>query len=153
MNIYQIDREIEGCVDELGEVIDLERLMALQMERERKIENVACWIIDLEADAAAIAEQEKVLHERREKAAKKAEQLKGYLVDALAGEKYKSARVSIGYRRSIAVDVADVDALPENYLRVKQTIEPDKKAIKAALVDGIDVPGCTMVEKCSVIVR
>ena len=40
--LYEIDNEILACVDlETGEVIDTERLDALQMEREKKVEAVA----------------------------------------------------------------------------------------------------------------
>lgn len=44
MNLYEIDTEILGCVDmETGEIIDDGRLDRLQMEKEKKIENIACW--------------------------------------------------------------------------------------------------------------
>ena len=44
MNIYDINRKIESCVSEEGEVIDEEMLSALLMSKEEKIENVACRI-------------------------------------------------------------------------------------------------------------
>ena len=44
MTIFEIDEAILECVDlETGEIIDAERLDALQMERDKKIENVALW--------------------------------------------------------------------------------------------------------------
>ena len=50
MNIYDIDKAIEACVDtETGEIIDGEKLDALQMERAAKIEGVACWVKNLPA--------------------------------------------------------------------------------------------------------
>ena len=55
MKLYEIENAILECIDtETGEVIDIERLNELQMERETKIENVACWIKDLKAEAEAI---------------------------------------------------------------------------------------------------
>ena len=41
-SLYEIDQEILDCVDaESGEILDVEKLDALQMERERKLEGVA----------------------------------------------------------------------------------------------------------------
>ena len=43
-SLYEINAAIMGCVDlETGEIIDVEQLQALQLEREQKIENVALW--------------------------------------------------------------------------------------------------------------
>ena len=40
----------------------------------------------------------------------------------------------------------DVNMLPEQYRRVKVTVEPDKTAIKAAIKSGESVPGAFIVE-------
>ena len=64
MNLYQIDNEILSCVDaETGEILDVEKLEQLQMERDAKLEGVACWYKDLVADAAKIRDEEKNLAE------------------------------------------------------------------------------------------
>ena len=48
MNLYQINEEIEKCIDtETGEILDLEALDKLAMERDTKIENLACWYKNL----------------------------------------------------------------------------------------------------------
>ena len=55
MNLYQINEEIEKCIDtETGEILDLEALDKLAMERDTKIENLACWYKNLMADAEAL---------------------------------------------------------------------------------------------------
>ena len=42
MTIYDIEAEIMDCIDqETGEVIDIDRLNALEMERDRKISSVS----------------------------------------------------------------------------------------------------------------
>ena len=51
MNLYQIEAEMLTCISEDGEVIDLEKLDALTMERNSKVSNIACWIKDLKAEA------------------------------------------------------------------------------------------------------
>ena len=48
MKLYEIDEAILNCIDlETGEIIDTEQLDKLTMEREAKLENVACWIKEL----------------------------------------------------------------------------------------------------------
>ena len=51
MKLYEIDNAIYECVNEDGEVIDPEKLEELQMERDKKIEGIACWIKELAAEA------------------------------------------------------------------------------------------------------
>ena len=146
-SIWEIDQEILDCVDlETGEVIDPERLENLQMERSQKIENVACWIKNLESDAAAIKAEKEALAKRQVAALAKAEQLKEWLAEALGGHKFSSAKCAVSFRRSETVEVADVALIPAELLRVKTTIEPNKTAIKALLKDGQDVIGCRLVE-------
>ena len=61
-NLYEIDKGIMECLDaETGEVIDPERLDALFMERNQKIENVACWVKNLLSDAEAIKAEKDAL--------------------------------------------------------------------------------------------
>ena len=59
MKLYEIDAAIMECIDlETGEIVDADRLTALQMEREQKLENVALWIKDLDAEAKALKAEE-----------------------------------------------------------------------------------------------
>lgn len=54
MNLYEIDKAILACIDpETGELIDEAALQDLQMERTQKIKNVALWLKNLNASAAA----------------------------------------------------------------------------------------------------
>ena len=43
-SIYEINQAIMDCLDpETGEILDMEALEQLQMDRVQKAENVACW--------------------------------------------------------------------------------------------------------------
>ena len=49
--LYEIDTEILNCIDlDTGEILDVERLNALQVEKSKKIENVALYIKELKAE-------------------------------------------------------------------------------------------------------
>lgn len=139
MTLYEINRDILALVNEDGEIADIEAFEALNLAREQKIENVACWIKNLKADAAAIREEEKALSDRRRANETKAERLENFLAYALKGEKYSSPRVNITYRKSEAVelDVPD-DVFMERFAEfVKVTPTINKTAIKDALKAGI----------------
>ena len=154
MNLYQIEAEMLTCISEDGEGIDLEKLDALTMERNSKVSNIACWIKDLKAEAEAIKAEKQNLDKRQKVAENKAASLKEYLAGFLNGEKYKDARVSISYRKSTAVQIAedmDIKRLPEEYLKV--TVEPSKTAIKEALTNGVAVEGCTLIENNNIQIR
>lgn len=161
MTIYEIDARMAGLIDpETGELLDYEAFASLQMEREAKIENMALWYKDLTAEAKAIREEEKALAERRKSAENKAERLKGYLDEALAGESYKSAKVAVSYRRSKAVELADESAVINElessgrgdciYYTAPRV---NKVALARLLKDGGAVPGAELVERNNIQVR
>ncbi len=161
MTIYEIDTAIrdiiENAVDpetgELDETVSAQ-LEALGMAREQKLENIACFIKDLEAESKAIRDEEKNLASRRRTADRKAESLRSYLEWALAGEKFKTPRCAVSFRKSTAVEL-EPDALaflPERFLCFKEP-EADKTAIKDAIKAGETVFGCKLVDKVSMIIK
>ena len=92
------------------------------------------------AEAKAIREQEKVLADRRKALENKSERLKDYLGKILGGEKFKTAKVAVSYRKtsSIEVDEGFVDWALENapQLLTYKTPEPSKTAIKDYLANA-----------------
>ena len=152
-NLYEIDAQIMECVDfETGEIIDVDRLEALQMEFNSKVEGIALWIKSLVAEAKMVKEEKDNLAARQKACENKAESLKNYLASALGGEKFKTSKVSISYRKSESVEVADISLLDEDYLNFKEP-EADKTKIKNALKDGILLDGVTLVEKNNIQIK
>ena len=158
MKLYEIDNAILNCIDtETGEVIDIDKLNELQLERDTKIENVACWIKDLKAEAEAIKAEKLALAERQKAAENKAESLKKWLAYALDGEKFKTARCSISFRKTESVEVTEegLEALMKGHdeLLTYKAPEPDKIAIKQAIKDGLNVDGVQLVQNVSTIIK
>lgn len=155
MRLYEIDDAILECVDQdTGEVIDIDRLEALELERDTKISNIACWIKDLKAEAEALKTEKQNLEKRQKAAENKSEQLKNYLFGYLNGAKFKDSRCAISYRKSTATvldENINLDALPDEYKNVKVT--PSLTAIKEALQSGIELDGCHLVERESIQIR
>lgn len=156
MTLYEINEQIQKAIElgfdpETGEILDSSALEALEIARDEKVENICLYIKDLNAEAKAIAEEAKTLTARKNHAEKKAESLRNYLQMMLAGEKFKTSRCSVSYRKTTAVLITDEAALPEDMVRV--TIEPNKTAIKDAIKTGKTVPGAQMEERQSMIIK
>ena len=158
MKLYEIDNAILDCIDlETGEVIDTERLDALNMERDAKIENVACWIKDLRAENEAIKSEKQKLDSRRKVNDNKIESLMGWLNYALNGTKFKTGKCAISFRASESVEVTEegLEALMKEHdeLLTYKAPEPNKTAIKQALKDGLTVEGVELVRNTNVIIK
>lgn len=157
MTLYEINSEMLNLIDEeTGEVLDYERFVELNLARDEKIENIGLWIKDLKAEASALKAEKDALAKRQKTAENKAERLTNYLQMMLEGEKFKTARLSVSYRTSKAVEVDDrfVDwavRFGEEYLRFKEP-EVDKVALKEALEKG-EVPHAALVERVGVVIK
>lgn len=156
MTIYEIDDAIRALVNEDGEIEDFEAFEQLHMERDAKIENTGLWIKELLAEADAIKKEREALKEREDAARRKAERLKGYLAQALGGEKFQTARISVSWRKSEAVEITrECEAwCRENgaFLRQKEP-DIDKAGIKDALKEGGTVPGASLVTKQNIQIK
>lgn len=152
MKIWEIDEALEALVDEeTGELLDFDAFEALQMERDRKIEGMGCWLLDMAADVKKIKEQEAVLKDRREKLERNRDRLKAYLDTILGGEGFKTARVVMSYRKSpahVEFDAAFMGWAQEHddrFLRYKEP-EVNRKAVADALKAGETVPHAWMAD-------
>ena len=160
--LYEIDQAIMDCVDlETGEIIDPEKLTALQMEREAKLEGVALWIKDLNYEAQMVKEEADKLTARKKALDNKVASLKTWLLWALDGQKLKTARCSVYQTHSTKVSVANEPELikflqtldePEKFLRYKEP-ELKKDDIKKALKDGYVIPGAVLEETEGVVIK
>lgn len=155
MTLYEMDYQIKQFLDNLmdsvdeetGEVIDIDpsRLEELNRAREKKLENIALYIKNLEADAKAIAEEEKNLKDRRERVEKKAERLRKLLSDSIlnAGDDhFETSRCCVTFRSSDTVEIDDLDLIDAAYIKVVTDYKPDKKALKKAIKAGVQIDGC-----------
>ena len=153
--LYEINNAILECCDmETGEILDCERLEQLQLEKEQKIEGVALYIKNLDAEAAALKAEEAALVERRKAKESKAKRLREYLTDALNGQKFETARVRLSFRASTAVEISDELALltwlEKNYqdhcIKYKMP-EINKSEVGKLLKEGVKMPGAVLAER------
>ena len=160
MKLFEINAALEELLNqqdpETGELTcDLDQLDALMMERDEKLEGLALYVKNADAEAKAIREEEKTLAERRRSLENKAERAKGFLAEQLAGEKFSTPKVAVSYRKSEQVEVSMAfftEESNERFLRFKDP-EADKTAIKNALKAGETVPGAEIVSKMNMILK
>ena len=160
--LYEIDQAILDCVDqETGEILDSEKLTALQMERDRKLEGVALWIKDLNYESAMIKEEADKLTARKRALDNKITGLKMWLLIALDGEKLKTPRCNVYQTHNQKVVIDDEKAMidmlmsspfGEKFLRMKEP-EIDKTALKDSMKQGYEYEFAHLEETESVVIK
>lgn len=160
MKLYEISDAIRQALDhieldeETGEILSADALHAVEAEASEKIEATALYLRELDAEAKAAKEEADRMLARVKSMQKRSDYLKAMLLDALhATGKVKTGRVTVSIRTTKAVEIAEGTDLPEAYTTVKTTVSPNKVAIKQALLDGVEVPGCHIEERESVQIR
>ena len=155
MTLFEIDDAIRKCfvieetdevVDtETGEIFDASYLDNLQMQRDKKIENISKWIKNLDSDIEQLKAQKDSFAKRQKTAETKRDSLKGYLSSYLNGEKWDAPdrSVAISFRKSEAVSISDESIIPKKWF-IKQDPKLDKAGIRAALKKGLKVKGATL---------
>ena len=152
-SLYEINEAILSCIDlESGEIIDEQALEALQMQRDEKIENVGLWIKNLVAESSALAAEIKSLTERKRAKENKTESLMEYLRSALHGERFETPRISVSWRKSESVSIAEGAVLPEEYL-VPVEPRPDKTLLKKDLKEGVEICGVELISKNNIQIK
>lgn len=161
--LYEINADILAAVDqETGEILDTDRLDALQMERDQKFEGVGLWIKDMNAEITARKEEIKKQQDQVKALENRIASCKEWLRLNLAGEKFKTARVSVSYTHNSRLDVIDEQSVvnyiqthyqdPEEFLKFSMP-EIRKDALKAEIKKGAEIPGASLEPTESVVIK
>ncbi len=163
MTLYEIDTEMydilsalepdeDGMLPENYEEL-MERLQNLDIQRQKKLENVAKYVLNTRAEATALREEEKRLASRRKTMENREKSLMAYLDNACMGEKTDLGIAVVSYRRSTRVEIKDTSAALEfleenNHEECIKRTDPEiaKDKVKALVKDGTEVPGIAIVE-------
>ena len=173
MTLYDVDERLVNLIEnqfdtEDGTIYESEEELAnkideVAMELDTKIENIGCYIKNLEADVEALKKEENNLEARRKQAERKIEGLKRYLdgyltacypnEDDKAKWRFKSPKVVLGFRKSTKVEVTDLQKLDSKYLKITTNVDPDKKAIGQALKNGEEVIGAVLKQNINLSIK
>ena len=153
MNLYEITRdalELASLLETEELTPELETALVINQEQlQAKAGNYAKVIANIQSDADAIETEIKRLKAMKESKERAITRLKDAVRDAMlvsAIDKIESPLFKLALRRSEAVEVDMVEALPNAYQNVKNVVTADKVAIKEAIKRGENVYGARLVE-------
>lgn len=165
MSLYEIDANIRSMLDsmydsmdETGEIPDgdFEALEAMNMARNAKIDNIACYIKELDARAKARKAESDRLKKLADADAKKVERLKAYLTRSMVESgnlTFDSERTHITFRKSESASIPDESLIPKKWMVKNVEYKPDKKGILAFLKGGGKVKGATLETKQNIQIK
>lgn len=158
MNLYKIEESINqilqlGESEEMSEVEVLQALGTLEQMTKDKVDNIASYIKNLNAEAKALKEEEENLNKRRKSKEKQVESLKGYIKDYLTLKDIKKLEttrniVSLAKTPQKAV-ITDTEGFIEwagiNYKSlIKTEYKINLTQIKEVIKNGGEVPFVTL---------
>lgn len=153
-NIYNIQQEFlqleSKLIENEGELTP-EIETALQINRddlEHKGIQYGYVIKSLESNNDEIDTEIKRLQAIKKSNSNALERLKTTLSTAMQLfeiNELKTATLKVNFRKSESVEIEDIDALSPNFITIKQTINPDRVAIKEAIRRGEFVSGAKLV--------
>jgi hypothetical protein len=150
-DMFRLHLQIEENGGELTAEL-AEQITITEHDRESKCEGYVSVIRQLKSKSQLIKDEAKRLLDAARTYDKSVERLEDNLLSSIVQlGNIKTNFVSISTRRNKSVEIADDAEIPLQYQRVK--IEANKTAIKEALESGIDVPGATIVEKFSLLIK
>lgn len=161
MNLYTVSQALSQIIEtemgEGGEISDetLEKILALEVERDALALDLAALAKQEYAVAAAVKDQAKALAERARSYEERAARYEQAIERAIpVGTKLRDARAEISWRKSKAVHILEESLLPDEMMRVPEVVaEPNKKAIAEALKAGKTVPGAELEERINLQIR
>lgn len=162
MTLYEINEQIEALLseasvdEETGEVtLNFDALDALELERDSKIEAVACYIKNIKSDIDALKSEEKALNERRKAKENKAENLTNYLAYCLNGKGFETPKCKVSFRKSSSLIVDEetfVKANPDLCTEVI-THKWDANAVKKMIKEGAEITGAMVRDNLNISVK
>jgi len=165
MTLYEIDANIRSMLDSLydsmdetGEIPegDFEALEALNAARDAKIDNVACYIKEIDARAKARKAESDRLKKLADADSKKVERLKAYLTRSMVESgnlTFDSERNHITFRKSESASIPNESLIPKKWMVKNVEYKPDKKGILAFLKGGGKVKGATLETKQNIQIK
>lgn len=165
MKLYEISREYEEILQDLYDDegnVNNQALTLLEENKtamEAKAIAIASYIKNMDAERSAIDKAKKDMANREKRYKKEIEGLQGYLLTALQRRGIQSVKCpyfEIKVKKcpiSVDDDTLDMNLLPDEYKRFKTEVSPDKIKIKDEMMAGVVVPGASLKQNLSLVIR
>ena len=140
MNLYEItelQKELEREEDaEIKQ--DLQELIAIELKN--KSNNITYVIKNLEGNNAAIDAEIERLQQLKKRNNGNIDKIKSNILWFMQEnnvDTIKSDFATFSIRKSESTDIENVELIPQEFITVKQTLAPDKTAIKKAIKEEV----------------
>lgn len=164
LKLYEI---AQGMIDQLDIFLESEGndsdkenyseiMLFLKEEIKKKSSSIIQYIQNIQALNKSAKEEADRLQKLIKTRSNKIERLKSYLVanlQVLETKKIETDLGSYGLRRSSAVDVYDITALPEEFVRVTEERKANKEKIKEYIKANGELKGARIVDNYSLQIR
>lgn len=150
MTLYEMTNQAAAlyellAAEEIDEQVYCDTLESIGAEE--KIDSYCKIVRTIEADNTAIDAEIARLTAIKKRNIKSIARMKTALdgfMRATNSDKQKTPLFTVSYKKSDAVEITDLSAVPEIYINVKTERNPDKMAIKKAIKSGEKVPGAEL---------
>lgn len=148
-----LDETEDGGGDESMMLAIQDTLEGMQLQFNEKAVAIVKFAQTLEGDTTAIDAEIKRLQQRKKMIENRRVHLREYLRNNMEAADIKKVECPL-FTITLAkgrdqVQISNEEALPDEYVRVKTEIKPDKVAIGKALKAGESVPGAELVKGAS----
>ena len=116
---------------------DFEEYMNKVSYKRQEISMKLAWLKDEQARIQSLVES-------KEKELKRMDNFINFLMQSFQKDKLETNLYKISYRKSESVEIINEEMIPQEFMKEKTTIAPDKTAIKEALKNWAEVPGATI---------
>ena len=155
-SLYQLNNayaQLQQMIEEGQEGLE-DTLASITGAVEEKLEAYAMVIKNIESDVEGIKSEEKRLSERRKVMENGINRMKQAIADTLQNsdqDKVKTEKFTFSFRKSMKVEVSNVDSLPQQFIKVERTIS--RSELAKALKAGEHIEGAQLVENQSLSIR
>ena len=159
MNIYQISEELQKVFhnldesyDENGEITQeaIDKINSLTCSAQDKCISFASHILNIEADLKAIEDVEKDLKKRKERLAKKSNDMREFLKTNMEKShltEVKSPIFDLKIKKNpLSVAINNESLIPNEFKKIKKFISIDKSKIRDEILSGQIVLGAELIQ-------
>ena len=161
-SLHNIELEISNILAVAEELPEdqqpaaLEYLDQLALMEAEKVDGISFVVRKRANEIDWLKDEEQRLRQRRQAMESRLIQFKAYLKDIMQSQglqKIKGNKASIFLRQSESVEIDHAAELPEKFVNIRIESIPDKAKIKEAIKSGSTVPGASLVQKLSAVIR
>ena len=158
--LYEINEDIERVLDETytmkiddenavdkatGEVFSVvEKLNALEIEKNEKIKSVAVYFDDTVAKLDNLKNKIDMLTKSKKTLEREIEGLQSYILFATDNKGFKDDEIEVKVKESKRCDFTDETLIPEKFIKTEIKKSVSKTDITKAIKAGEEVPGAVL---------